>query len=150
MNIVKPHLSLNVSDIDASVAFYERAFGVTASKRRDGYAKFDLDEPAVNFTLNAGEAQPAGRLNHLGIQVGDAEAVRAAASRLAALGFATRLEEGVDCCYALQDKVWVQDPDGNPWEVFVVHVADTAPALAPTATAPCCTPATAGQPGCCP
>ncbi|MCA9526258.1 MAG: VOC family protein [Myxococcales bacterium] len=147
---MKLHVALTTGRFDDALAFYTAFFGVEPVKRKPGYAKFDLDEPAVNFTLNAGEAQPAGRLNHLGIQVGDAEAVRAAASRLAALGFATRLEEGVDCCYALQDKVWVQDPDGNPWEVFVVHVADTAPALAPTATAPCCTPATAGQPGCCP
>ena len=80
-------------------------------------ARFDLTDPAVNFTLNAGEPTDAGRLNHLGIQVSDAASVQAANRRLVSLGFLTRLEEQVDCCYAPQDKVWVQDPGGNPWEI---------------------------------
>ena len=149
---MKMHVALTTGRFDESLAFYKAFFGAEPVKHKPGYAKFDLADPAVNFTLNEGEPTGGGRLNHLGIQVGDAATVQAATTRLAALGFATRVEEGVDCCYALQDKVWVEDPDGNPWEVFVVHVADTAPALKGEGprTGPCCTPATAGQPGCCP
>lgn len=148
---MKLHVALTTGRFDEALAFYKAFFGAEPVKHKPGYAKFDLTSPAVNFTLNAGEASEAGRLNHLGIQVSSTEAVQAASQRLQALGFLTRSEDQVDCCYALQDKVWVQDPDGNPWEIFVVHVADTAPEVKPDALrmAPCCTPATAGQPGCC-
>src|SRR4051812_10158821 len=143
MNILKPHVSLNVANIDASVAFYEKVFGVTVTKRREGYAKFDLQEPSLNLSMV--EAPRTGlNASHFGIQVASSEDVAAAWARFKAAGLDTRTEENTSCCYALQDKVWVQDPDGNEWEVFVVKgdtdtMAD-APAGAATAT-PCCAPA---------
>lgn len=119
MNILKPHVSLNVSNIDASVAFYEKAFGVAASKRRPGYAKFDLSEPSLNLSMV--EAPRTGvNASHFGIQVAASEDVAAAWARFKAAGLATKTEDNTECCYALQDKVWVEDPDGNAWEVFVV------------------------------
>jgi catechol 2,3-dioxygenase-like lactoylglutathione lyase family enzyme len=119
MNIVKPHVSLNVSNVDASVAFYEKAFGVAASKRRPGYAKFDLQEPLLNLTMQ--EAERTGvNASHFGIQVASSEDVAAAWTRFKQAGLVTKTEENTECCYALQDKVWVEDPDGNAWEVFVV------------------------------
>jgi catechol 2,3-dioxygenase-like lactoylglutathione lyase family enzyme len=119
MNVLKPHLSLNVTDIEASVAFYEKAFGVAASKRRPGYAKFDLLEPCLNLTMQ--EAPRTGvNASHFGIQVASSEDVAAAWARFKAAGLATKTEDDTECCYALQDKVWVADPDGNAWEVFVV------------------------------
>lgn len=119
MNILKPHVSLNVSNIDASVAFYEKAFGVTVTKRRPGYAKFDLEAPSLNLSMN--EAERTGtNASHFGIQVASSEDVAAAWARFKAAGLETRTEENTECCYALQDKVWVKDPDGNEWEVFVV------------------------------
>ncbi|WP_394829073.1 ArsI/CadI family heavy metal resistance metalloenzyme [Pendulispora albinea] len=119
MNILKPHVSLNVSNIDASVAFYERAFGVKATKRRPGYAKFDLAAPALNLTMQ--EAPRTGvNASHFGVQVGSTEDVAVAWSRFKQAGLETFTEGNTACCYAMQDKVWIRDPDGNHWEVFVV------------------------------
>ncbi|HMY17399.1 MAG TPA: ArsI/CadI family heavy metal resistance metalloenzyme [Polyangium sp.] len=119
MNILKPHVSLNVSDIDASVAFYEKAFGVQATKRRPGYAKFDLLAPALNLTMQ--EAPRTGiNASHFGVQVASTDDVVEAKDRFESLGLKTFTEEDTTCCYALQDKVWIEDPDGNSWEVFVV------------------------------
>lgn len=119
MNILKPHVSLNVSNIDASVAFYEKAFGVKATKRRPGYAKFDLISPSLNLTMQ--EAPRTGvNASHFGVQVASSEDVAAAWTRFQEAGLVTKTEDDASCCYALQDKVWVQDPDGNAWEVFVV------------------------------
>lgn len=116
---LKPHLSLDVSDLEASLAFYTRFFGAEPAKRRPGYAKFDLREPALNLALV--EHAPQGRnVNHFGIQVESSSDVAAAQARLEASGLLDRVEEGTTCCYARQDKVWAVDPDGNRWEVFVV------------------------------
>lgn len=119
MNILKPHVSLNVSDIDAAVAFYEKAFGVAATKRRPGYAKFDLQTPSLNLSMV--EAPRTGvNASHFGIQVASTDDVARAKARFEAAGLRTISEEETSCCYAVQDKVWVEDPDGNAWEVFVV------------------------------
>lgn len=117
--ILKPHLSLDVADLEASVAFYGRFFGAKPLKLRPGYAKFDLAVPALNLALV--EHAPSGRnVNHFGIQVDSSEAVEAARMRLQAEGLLDLVETGTTCCYARQDKVWTVDPDGNRWEVFVV------------------------------
>jgi catechol 2,3-dioxygenase-like lactoylglutathione lyase family enzyme len=119
MNVLKPHVSLNVSNIDASVAFYAKVFGVEPTKRRPGYAKFDLAEPSLNLTMQ--EAPRTGvNASHFGVQVQSTEDVAAAWTRFKDAGLPTRTEDDTTCCYALQDKVWVEDPDGNMWEVFVV------------------------------
>lgn len=119
MNVLKPHVSLNVSNIDAAVAFYEKAFGVAATKRRAGYAKFDLQSPSLNLSMV--EAERTGvNASHFGIQVASTEDVLEAKARFEAAGLPTITEEATACCYAVQDKVWVEDPDGNSWEVFVV------------------------------
>jgi len=124
MNILKPHVSLNVSDIDASVAFYEKAFGVPATKRRPGYAKFDLTAPSLNLSMQ--QAPRTGvNASHFGIQVQGSDDVAAAWARFKAAGLTTKTEDNTECCYALQDKVWVEDPDGNAWEVFVVKAEGT-------------------------
>ena len=124
MKVVKPHISLNVSNIEASVAFYERAFGVAASKRRPAYAKFDLTSPMLNLTMQ--EAPRTGvNASHFGIQVATTDDVLEAKEKFERAALSTRSEESVTCCYAVQDKVWIEDPDGNSWEVFVVK-ADAA------------------------
>ena len=149
MNILKPHVSLNVTSVDASVAFYEKVFGVTATKRRPGYAKFDLREPSLNLSMV--ETPPTGiNASHFGIQVASSEDVAAAWARFKGAGLATRTEENTSCCYALQDKVWVKDPDGNEWEVFVVKGDTDRMSDEPKATS-CCAPAekAKGSGGCC-
>ena len=136
MQILKPHVSLNVSNVDASVAFYEKAFGVEATKRRPGYAKFDLAEPSLNLSMT--ESPRTGvNASHFGIQVASTDDVNEAKARFDAAGLPTFSEENTACCYAVQDKVWVEDPDGNSWEVFVVK-AD-APVMRDAESA-CCAP----------
>ncbi len=136
---MKVHVALNTPRFDESVRFYRTFLGLEPVKLKPGYAKFDVSEPKLNLTLNASEETGAGALNHLGIQVGSTEAVKQAAERLKTEGLATIEEENTDCCYALQDKVWVTDPNGYRWEVFVVKVGDTQPQLtAASPTAACC------------
>lgn len=140
MKTLKPHISLNVSDIDASVAFYEKVFGVTAAKRRPGYAKFDLAAPPLNLSMIHG---PRTGINasHFGIQVESTEDVAEALERLELAGLDTVVEENTSCCYAVQDKVWATDPDGNSWEFFVVKSdAPVMKAGLPEATEACCSP----------
>ena len=112
-------LALNVSDLDAAVEFYGKLFRAEPAKRRPGYANFAIDEPPLKLVLIEGEAS-GGSLNHLGVEVASTGDVREATDRLAAVGLATRTEDEVACCYAVQDKVWVRDPDGAPWEVYTV------------------------------
>lgn len=111
-------LALNVADIDVAVAFYSKLFDTQPAKVRPGYANFALTEPPLKLVLI--EGQRGGTLNHLGIEVEDAASVVSAQRRLNAEGLSTATEANVSCCYALQDKVWVDDPDGAPWEVYTV------------------------------
>ena len=112
-------LALNVSDLESAVDFYSRLFGAEPAKVRPGYANFAIAEPPLKLVLIEGEGKGA-TINHLGVEVGSTEAVAAATERLATEGLATRSEEDVACCYARQDKVWVNDPDGAAWEVYTV------------------------------
>ncbi|MDQ3385612.1 MAG: VOC family protein [Actinomycetota bacterium] len=116
--MARVQLALNVTDVDAAVAFYSLLFGVGPAKRRPGYANFAIDEPPLKLVLIE-SASGGGTLNHLGVEVPTTEEVAAASSRLASRGLATA-EEQVTCCYAVQDKVWVDDPDGAPWEIYTV------------------------------
>ncbi len=153
MNVLKPHVSLNVSNIDAAVAFYEKAFGVAVTKRRPGYAKFDLQTPSLNLSMV--EAPRTGvNASHFGIQVASTDDVLEAKSRFEAAGLRTITEAQTSCCYAVQDKVWVEDPDGNSWEVFVVLAdAQVMGSGLPEATkgkeAACCGPKTNCTPSAC-
>jgi len=129
---LKAHLALNVRDVEASLGFYRRMLGIEPSKVRTGYAKFDVQNPPLNLTLNQVKFGERGALSHLGIQVASTEDVLAMRDRWQAAGLATRDEMQTNCCYAIQDKTWVSDPDGNEWEVFVV-LKDNL-----TETAMCC------------
>ncbi len=147
--VAKTHLSLNVSDVERSTAFYEAFFGASAHKRRPSYANFDLNDPPLKLALQQQAPQPGtGSLNHLGIQVSTREQVEAARDRLVEAGLATFDERDTTCCYALQDKVWVHDPDGNAWEVYVLLddmvEEDHAEAAGETA---CCAGGTAERKG---
>jgi len=117
--VLKPHVAINVKNLNKSVAFYTQLFGIEPVKVHPGYAKFDLEHPALNFTLNEGGEVNSG-LNHMGIQVQSTEDVLAAKKRLQKAGLATFDEMNTTCCYARQDKIWVTSPDGHRWEVFAV------------------------------
>jgi catechol 2,3-dioxygenase-like lactoylglutathione lyase family enzyme len=129
---LKAHLALNVKNVEQSVEFYRKMLGIEPLKQRPGYAKFDVQNPPLNFTLNEGSVRERGALSHLGIQVASTEDVLAVKQRWIDAGLQTRDEMQTNCCYALQDKTWIHDPDGNEWEVFVV-LEDNLPT-----TSACC------------
>jgi catechol 2,3-dioxygenase-like lactoylglutathione lyase family enzyme len=113
-------LALNVNDLGESVAFYSKLFGTEPAKLRPGYANFALTEPPLKLVLLENPGQ-GGTLNHLGVEVGGTEAVVSEQDRLAATGLASVEERDTTCCYAKQDKFWVQGaPDGERWEVYTV------------------------------
>ena len=117
---VKAHLSLNVADVEKSIAFYRAMLGIDPAKVRSDYAKFDVENPPLNLTLNQVAVSSKGTLSHLGIQLASSEDVLSVRERWEAAGLDPRDEMQVNCCYAVQDKTWVLDPDGNEWEAFVV------------------------------
>lgn len=157
---LKAHLAINVKNMERSIEFYKKLFGIEPSKVRTGYAKFNVENPPLNFTLNEVPFNGRGALSHLGIQVGSTDDVLAVRDKWTKEGLLTRDEMQTSCCYAVQDKTWVRDPDGNEWEVFVV-LQDNLPETAhcgygdkveaeaseattkPLATANCCSPAQA-------
>jgi catechol 2,3-dioxygenase-like lactoylglutathione lyase family enzyme len=129
---LKAHLALNVRDVARSIEFYRQLLGIEPSKVRTGYAKFDVQNPPLNLTLNEHAFNERGALSHLGIQVASTDDVLAIRERWTRAGLLTRDELQTSCCYALQDKAWVRDPDGNEWEVFVV-LEDNLPETSPCA-----------------
>jgi lactoylglutathione lyase len=112
-------LALNVDDLDAAVDFYSRLFATTPAKLRPGYANFAVENPPLKLVLFE-QPGKGGTINHLGVEVESSELVGAAQARLAAEGIATATEDNVACCYAQQDKVWVDGPSGEPWEIYTV------------------------------
>jgi catechol 2,3-dioxygenase-like lactoylglutathione lyase family enzyme len=145
-------LALNVSDLEAAVTFYSKLFGSEPAKRRPGYANFAIAEPPLKLVLIEGDGAP-GTLNHLGVEVSSTDEVVAASARLAAEGLSTATEDQVACCYALQDKVWVDAPDGEPWEIYTVLADVEMPAgnlrSASPAEAMCCDSAPESASRCC-
>jgi catechol 2,3-dioxygenase-like lactoylglutathione lyase family enzyme len=122
--VSRVQIALNVSDLDAAIDFYSKLFASTPAKVRSGYANFAIVDPPLKLVL---VETPEGRgsgigaaLNHLGVEVEDAERVAQATSRLSCHGLAITEEHETTCCYAVQDKVWVEDPDATPWEVYAV------------------------------
>ncbi|MDE3009208.1 MAG: VOC family protein [Acidobacteriota bacterium] len=117
-------LALNVEDLDAAVDFYTTLFATAPAKRRPGYANFAIENPPLKLVLFEGAGAP-GSINHLGVEVQSTDEVRVAAERLGDAGLEVEVEERVDCCYAVQDKVWATSPDGARWETYVV-LADSS------------------------
>jgi catechol 2,3-dioxygenase-like lactoylglutathione lyase family enzyme len=147
-------LALRVADLESSIAFYSKLFGVEPAKRRPGYANFAITEPPLKLVLLEGETGEATRMDHLGVEVEETEQVTAATQRLKDAGLATFEENDTSCCYALQDKVWVHGPGQEPWEVYTVK-AD-ADVLDKAQDSVCCasgatddTSTTASSGGCC-
>jgi catechol 2,3-dioxygenase-like lactoylglutathione lyase family enzyme len=138
-------LALNVDDLDASIAFYSRLFGTDPAKVRDGYANFSIAEPPLKLVLLANPGH-GGSINHLGVEVEDVSAVDAAQTRLTDSGLTSIDQRGTTCCYAEQDKFWVEGaPNGEQWEIYTVLADSSTFGCAPsedgscsTAEAPCC------------
>jgi catechol 2,3-dioxygenase-like lactoylglutathione lyase family enzyme len=111
-------LALNVSDLEQAIDFYSKLFATAPNKVKPGYANFAIAEPALKLVLIEGHGEP-GSLNHLGVEVESTELVGSTQARLAGDGMATVSESGT-CCYAVQDKVWIDGPDATPWEIYTV------------------------------
>jgi catechol 2,3-dioxygenase-like lactoylglutathione lyase family enzyme len=149
-------LALRVSDLEASVAFYSKLFGVEPAKRRPGYANFAVEQPPLKLVLLEGEPGQPTVMDHLGVEVFSSDEVDAATKRLTDSGLITLTEDDTTCCYALQDKVWVHGPGQEPWEVYVVkadadklakepdsaccggEASETAESTTPATAAACC------------
>ena len=136
-------LALNVGDIDDAVAFYSKLFDTQPAKRRAGYANFAIDDPPLKLVLiehrEGRGSGVVGALNHLGVEVETPEEVQAATVRLAGEGLQPEVQESTTCCYAVQDKAWVDDPDGAPWEVYTV-LADATEETGLGCSTEACTP----------
>lgn len=131
------HIALPVKDLAAAQAFYARLFHSPPTKVREGYARFEPASPRVVLTLNqSATARPLAN-THMGIRHDTADAMQREAKRLDDAGFAVEREEQIGCCYAVQDKAWVKDPDGNSWEIYVV-TDDDSPTYAPDREGGCC------------
>lgn len=140
-------LALNVTDLGAAIAFYSKLFRTEPAKIRTGYANFAVADPPLKLVLI--EGAEGATLNHFGVEVETTGEVADALTRLAAEGLAPAAESGT-CCYAVQEKAWVHDPDGAPWEVYTV-LAD-APAeveSAGSSVGTCCAPTSDAVPACC-
>jgi catechol 2,3-dioxygenase-like lactoylglutathione lyase family enzyme len=118
---MRAHISINVKNVKKSVEFYQKVFGVKPQKQTSDYAKFDLKNPALNFSMQSHSGSPLSRVSHFGVEVDSPEELSKWQSRLSLDGIGMKEEKKTDCCYARQDKAWFQDPDGNSWEIFYVY-----------------------------
>lgn len=132
-------LALNVSNLSEAIEFYSKLFGTAPAKVRDGYANFAIADPPLKLVLLENAGTP-GTMNHLGVEVESTELVTEAITRLRNDGLDTTVEEETTCCFAVQDKVWVSAPDGEPWEVYTVLADAPSMRLIPVAadSAACC------------
>lgn len=138
------HVAVNCSDLDKSLAFYRSFFGTEPTKIKENYAKFELDNPMLHFSLNVRPFKQNGVLNHLGFQVNTTEEVLAMGERLRQNNLLLIDEMNTTCCYAVQDKVWVYDPDGNAWEIFYTKEdSEFESAGDPRNLSLCCAPSSA-------
>jgi catechol 2,3-dioxygenase-like lactoylglutathione lyase family enzyme len=151
--VSRVQLALNVADLDAAIDFYSKLFAAEPAKVRPGYANFAITEPPLKLVLIEGGGAP-GSLNHLGVEVETTDEVSAATARLTGEGLACATEEQVSCCFAVQDKVWVDAPDGEPWEIYTVLADAEMPAgqlrtVEPGDDAMCCASAPESAARCC-
>ena len=151
--MARVQLALNVSNLDEAVAFYTKLFAVGPARLRPGYANFAIDEPPLKLVLIEGHGEP-GSLNHLGVEVASTDEVAATQVRLSGEGLPTAVEDEVACCYAVQDKVWVDGPDGRPWEIYTVLAdVEMAPGelrtVVPDVDSMCCADAPESAARCC-
>lgn len=140
-------LALNVSNLEESVAFYSKFFNTAPAKLRPGYANFAIAKPPLKLVLFENDQTP-GTINHLGVEVFSTSDVVAATRYLASQGLETEVEDGTLCCHALQDKVWVNGPDGSRWETYTV-LADASESVSVSGDGLCCGDSSSPATACC-
>ena len=146
------HVAINVNQLEENLKFYRAFFGVEPTKVKENYAKFELTNPPLHFSMIVRPHEKNGVLNHFGLQVDDTAAVLEMKKRFLEAGLMPIDEMGTTCCYAVQDKIWVRDPEGNAWEVFFTKEdSEIESAGDPTIQGICCTPTSTKTPfiGCC-
>ena len=150
--MARVQLALNVSDLNEAIAFYSKLFGSAPAKVQSGYANFAIADPPLKLVLieqlEVRGAGVIGALNHLGVEVATPGEVSDATNRLSAEGLGTDQQLATTCCYAVQDKVWVEDPDHTPWEIYTV-LADVPAGSARDTDGTCCLTADVAFPGSC-
>jgi catechol 2,3-dioxygenase-like lactoylglutathione lyase family enzyme len=143
------HVHVSVEDLAKSIRFYSAVFGAAPSVEKGDYAKWMLDDPRINFAISRRGEKPG--VNHLGLQVDEAGELDALRRQVASAEIAADDEPAAECCYALSDKYWIEDPQGIAWETF--HTLGDIPVFgkdhSQTASASCCAPATSNAPTCC-
>jgi catechol-2,3-dioxygenase len=145
MSQLRMHLAINVKELGPNLEFYKAFFGAEPTKVKDNYAKFELNNPPLHFSMNVRPYETRGALNHLGFQVEGTEQVLAHKTRLQELGLVTLDEMNTTCCYAVQDKIWVRDPEGNAWEIFYTKADSEFESAREPVQSSCCTiPTTTG------
>ncbi|WP_018133335.1 ArsI/CadI family heavy metal resistance metalloenzyme [Effusibacillus pohliae] len=145
-NFLRMHVAINVNNLEENLKFYRAFFGAEPTKVKDNYAKFELDNPPLHFSMNVRPHEPKGVLNHLGFQVENTDAVLAVKERLQKAGLVPIDEMGTTCCYAVQDKIWVRDPEGNAWEIFYTKAdSEFESAGEPVVQGVCCTSSPAAE-----
>ena len=139
---MRMHVSVKVADLESNLTFYKAFFGAEPTKVKSNYAKFELNDPPLHFSMvTRPKGEDRGVLDHFGIQVENTEAVLAARARLKAAGLTPVDEMGTTCCYAVSDKVWIHDPEGNAWEIFYTKAdSEFESADDPAVQGMCCAP----------
>ncbi|MFC4769527.1 ArsI/CadI family heavy metal resistance metalloenzyme [Effusibacillus consociatus] len=141
MQTFRMHVAVNVTNLEANLKFYRAFFGAEPTKVKGNYAKFELNNPPLHFSMNVRAYEKNGVLNHMGFQVENTEAVLAVKERLQQAGLMPLDEMGTTCCYAVQDKIWVHDPEGNAWEIFYTKEdSEFESAGDPAVQGVCCAP----------
>lgn len=142
MTTFRMHVAINVTDLAACLTFYRAMFDAEPTKIKENYAKFELNNPPLHFSMNVRPYDKKGALNHLGFQVENTESVHAMKTRFQEAGLVPIDEMNTTCCYAVQDKIWVHDPEGNAWEVFYTREDSEFESAGDAAVAGvCCAPA---------
>jgi len=118
---MRMHVSVDVANVAESVEFYQKVFNEKPQKQTEGYAKFDLKNPSLNFSMQSRKGFPVSKVSHFGIEVESLNQLSQWQERLQSQNLVKRVETQTACCFARQDKVWFEDPDGNAWEVFYVY-----------------------------
>lgn len=137
------HVSLYVSDIHKTINFYSSFFGIEPTKVKTNYAKYILDEPSLIISFVENKERVQENFGHLGFQVETLEELNKQLANAKNKNLVTLEEVGTNCCYAKQDKFWVNDPDGVQWEVYYFHedAEFNDPHYEMAETSACCMPA---------
>ncbi len=141
------HIHIAVENLDTSIRFYSALFGAEPTKVKPDYAKWQLEDPRVNFAIS--NHAGAKGVDHLGLQAEDADELTGIRERLAKAELSVFDEGETQCCYAKSDKSWVKDPSGIAWEAYQTMEDIEVFSAKTSAAGACCAPKEAATQSCC-